>query len=382
MCAAACAILLTLVGCGSDPPPVADGGEFERFASNPVIEPGFGLYAGGPTVDSVSDPDVLYDESLEKWRMWFAVSYFEGEEFYTGIMHAESTDGLSWSVNSELALSHGTSSSAWDYTSTETPSVVIDPDADAAERYKLYYSGGNVNENPLGGYPRFQIGAAVSSDGYTYTRIPAAESPYGEAGLVFRVEDSMPAYADRVADGVIADPEVRLDAGTFQLWFTVIGLDGSDGDVAGGIGYATSSDGIQWLPDAANPIDSIKRFTDDFTAQPSALERSDGTYELWYNADLPSEQSGYQIGANATLGFWRATGTSPTSFSLPEERAFALDPDEDLEKWGLAVGVDVIRHNGQTRLYYGSLADTEATTFPGNPFDFTYVLSMAIPRGE
>lgn len=371
-----------LAGCGSDPLPVVDSGEFERFASNPVIEPGFPVRTGGPTVDSVSDPDVIYDESLGLWRMWFAASYFEGDDFFTGIMHAQSVDGLSWSVSPGLALSHAASATSWDYTSTETPSVVIDPAADPGERYRLYYSGGNVNVDPLGGYPRFQIGAAVSADGYTFTRIAAAESPYGVSGLVLRVEDTLPAYAGQVSTGVAADPEVKRANETFQLWFTIIGLDSTDADVAGGIGFATSTDGVWWTADAANPIDSIKRFDDDFTAQPTALERSDGTYELWYNADVPSELTEYDIGPNGTLGFWRAIGASPTSFSLPADRAFAVDAHDPLESRGLAVGIDVARRNGQTRLYYASLADTEAATFPGNPFEFTYVLSVALQRSD
>ena len=374
-------ILAWLTSCAPPDPP-EDSGTFERLDANPILKPGFAAYPGGPTVDSVSDPDVLFDENLGLWRMWFAVSYFEpAGDFFTGIMHAESADGFSWDVTPGLALAHAADSSAWDYTSTETPSVVIDAGADPAERYRLYYSGGNIQTSALGDYPRFQIGGAVSADGYTFTRIAAADSPYGVEGLVLRVEDSLPAYAGRATTGVVADPEARIGNGSYELWFTVIGLDSQDRDVAGGIGFATSPNGTSFTAYSGNPLDSVKRFEEDFTAQPSVLRRDDGTYELWYNADLPDELDRRDIGPNGTIGFWRATGPSATGPAPPSVRAFAYHPNDPLEERGFSVGADVVRRNGVTRLYYGSLADTEAVTFPDNPFGFTYILSVAMDSG-
>jgi predicted GH43/DUF377 family glycosyl hydrolase len=384
--ASAGALLIAVLGsCGTNPAPTEKADGWNRHAANPIITAGIPVYPGGPTAISVSDPDVIYDEISGAFRMWFAVAYFDGpagnEELFTAVKHAESQDGFSWTVSDEPALTAATSSDAWDYTSTETPSVVVDPNASAENRYRLYYGGGNVNVDPLGDYPRFQIGCATSTDGYTFTRISATDSPYGEEGLVLRVEDSLPAYSGtsggEVTTGAIADPEVELVADEFLLWFTVIGLDSSDNDVAGGIGLARSTDGVLWSPDAENPIDSIKRFGDDPTFQPSVVVHDSGSYDLWYNADLPSEVSGADLGPNGTIGFFKAEGSAPDSFSLPTERSLVYDPDYSLERRGFSVGVDAIVTDGLTRLYYGSLADSAVVDFPENPWEFTYVLCAA-----
>lgn len=379
--------MLLFAACGGDPELPEHADEWTRYAQNPVIEPGCPVYPGGPTAISVSDPDVLYDPLTETWRMWFAVGYFDADQFFAAIKAAESSDGFTWELDEELALDHAGATDAWDYTSTETPSVVIDPHAPAEERYRLYYSGGNINQDPLGDdYPRFQIGAAHSPDGRSFTRVSAADSPYGEDGLVLRVEDSMPAYAPGgsgsdvgiVTTGVVGDPELALVDGELLMWFTVIGLDADDGDVDGGIGLARSSDGISWTADQGNPIASVRRGPMDFTAQPSAVVLPESGYELWYNADYPTEIDHLGLGPNATIGFWRASGTSPTSFTRPSLRSIVYNPDNDLERDGFSVGVDAVLNDGTTRIYYGSLAATSHIDFADNPFDFTYVINVAV----
>ncbi len=379
--------LLLFAACGSAPELPEQADTWTRYAQNPVITPGFAVYPDGPVAISVNDPDVLYDTLTGTWRMWFAVGYFARNEFFTAIKAAESSDGFSWVVDEDLALDHAAADDAWDYTSTETPCVVIDPEASTEERYRLYYSGGNINEDPLGeDYPRFQIGVAYSSDGRSFTRVASAASPYGKEGLVFRVEDSMPAYAPGgsgsdvgiVTTGVVGDPELAIVDGELLMWFAVIGLDADDGDVDGGIGLARSSDGITWTADTGNPISSVRRGSMDFTAQPSVVVRPESDYELWYNADYPSEVDNLGLGPNATIGFWRATGTSPTELTRPSLRSIVCDPDSDLERDGFSVGVDAVLHDGTTRIYYGSLAATSHIDFTGNPFDFTYVINLAV----
>lgn len=89
-----------------------------------------------------------------------------------------------------------------------------------------------------------RIGLAISRDGRTFTRLPAQESPYGAAGLVLRVQESLPGLAE-LAGGILADPEVHLIDGVYHLWFSSCAHDASDRPLAFGISHATSSEGIR-----------------------------------------------------------------------------------------------------------------------------------------
>ncbi len=372
--------LVLFIGSCNKENPLRDNTRWERYFNNPVVLPGCIAEEDYTTV-SVSDPCVIYDTSAQMFKMWFAVGWFEGDLFRTGIKYAESRSGTIWNIFEGLALSSIDNPDAWDYTSVETPMVVKVYNDSASAEYWMWYSGGNIMTDPLGeDYPRFKIGAAVSSDGVSFSRIEAAISPYSERGLSLIAEDAFPGLPS-VKTGVVADPSVVLIDSLFFMWFTAIGLDENDGDVDGGICGAFSADGIHWTPLQNNPLQSLKRSWEDFAAQPSVLyDTEDSIFQMWFNADYPHEIE--ETGMNGTTGFWHATSKDGISWHVNREkgRDFQYIQKSDREMHGLTVGTCVFQHNDMYIMYFGSLAHKRFSQSFDNPWKYTHAIGLATAR--
>lgn len=375
-------ILLIFASCGKENinEPIIEDSLWTRNEENPIIKAGFEAI-DGHTAISVSDPSVLFDEEENKWKMWVAVGWFEGEQFKTGIKYAESSEGTSWSIHPEICLRPSSSPSSWDYTSVETPMVVKVEGNPSDKKYLMWYSGGNITVNPLGeDYPRFQIGLAYSSDGITFNKISEPESPYQQEGLVFKVEDAFPSFPS-VETGIVADPSVIYENGVFKMWFTSIGLTINDEDVDGGVGYAESVDGINWTASAQNPLQSLKRINEDFVAQPAVVYNSQsGQYDMWFNADYEHELE--EVGMNGTIGFWYAHSEDGLNWTVDRDngRDFKYAKNIQSEEYGLTVGCFPIYRNNTLIMYYGVLSSGQS--FSGNPWPYVHAISSAIRDNE
>jgi hypothetical protein len=375
-------LLLALVAFQScdnnDPNSTREYSRWDRFSGNPLILAGFDVEPGKVAL-SVSDPSVMYDRQDSTWKMWFATGWFEGDEFKTGVKYAESTDGADWVIHQALSLKGSKNDNDWDYTSVETPMVLKVPVDNNGFEYLMWYSGGNININPLGeDYPRFQIGMAISSNGVVFDKIDVTDSPYGIEGLVFKVEDAFPNLPG-VATGVVADPAVVYNNGIFYMWFSSIGLTANDEDIDGGISHATSVDGINWEPSANNPIQSLKRMNEDFAAQPSVLyDENSGLYEMWFNADYPNELN--EVGMNGSNGFWYATSMDGIEWTVKREkgRDFLFSSNLKYEKHGITVGCSVLQNDGNYHMFYGGLAGSSYNTGFENPWPYLHVINKAI----
>ncbi|MBU1487047.1 hypothetical protein KKH56_03240, partial [bacterium] len=148
------------------------------------------------------------------------------------------------------------------------PSVVFD-----GNKYHLWY----VSQS---GAQR-SINYARSTDGITYEAYPG--NPVLQDGI------------GEVWDGEwVSQPSVVYDGTTFQMWYS-----GYDGNTLR-IGYATSTDGVSWNKDAANPVLDLGTsgsFDDGGVSSPSVLY--DGTvYHMWY--------TGYD-GTNMRIGYATST---------------------------------------------------------------------------
>ncbi len=302
---------------------------------------------------AIGDPDVLYDKDTGMWHLWYqtgrASSYTSSDNRMV-IRHAQSKDaGSNWMVDSEPALTLPEDSSAWDANYSETPSVVYDPNAPADRRYKLYYSGAS-GMHPLG-FPDYQIGLAISADGRNFTRIPASESPYHQAGLVLRAADALPDVKN-LAGGIVADPEVQLIDGIYHLWFSSFANDADNRFLAFGISHATSADGIHWKASPNNPIPSLRNSDNAGGQQPSVAWNSElERWEMWFTSDTDKETAQIPSAFNPSLGFWRATSkdaiTWEVDYSAPRDvywRPASLDENNGLLTGGEVVIVDGIRH--------------------------------------
>src|SRR6185295_2031548 len=165
---------------------------------------------------------------------------------------------------------------AWDHVNTETPSVVYD-----GTRYVMAYSGAAGAFTGCT-FPGYAIGIATSTDGKTFTRIPAAMSPHGKDGLSLLGSDVYPS----AGGAIVADPELVLLGGTYHLWFSSFACGGTScaSVVDYGIGHATSTDGIHWSGIDA-PVRTLLRASADTKtggAQPSVIyDDVHCRWEMW-----------------------------------------------------------------------------------------------------
>lgn len=337
-------------------------GEWQRHPSNPILSPGFEVWPGGPRALAIADPSVMFDDDDQIWKMWFACLW-QDNGARLGIKYADSRDGVSWAVQDGLAFSPPDDSSAWDATQVETPSVLKLASAPPDQRYALYYAGGNVNEQRLGGgYPFFQVGLAYSADGRQFTRLPGDGSPYGLPGLVLHGRDMLPG----AADGLIADPEVKLNEGVLHMWTTSLGFDTSHRPIQSGISHATSADGIKWIPSANNPLPTLHRSIDGVAGQPSVVwnDALQG-WEMWFTDDSTLDALRVWGQQSATVGFWYAFSTDGLTWSRAPraQRNFEWSAGLRSESRGLITGVAVVLVGDQYRMYYSAYTDDPA---PGN----------------
>lgn len=372
--------LLTILSCDKENTIPSSNQDLNwiRDNTNPILKAGFDAMPG-KTALSVSDPSFIFDAQENKWKMWIAIGWFENEQFKTGIKYAESVDGINWDVHDKICLKPSNISTAWDFTSVETPMVLKLESNPTEKKYIMWYSGGNITINPLGeDYPRFQIGMAYSADGITFNKISESDSPYQQEGLVLRVEDAFPSLPS-VSTGIVADPSVIFHDNKLKMWFTSIGLTENDEDVDGGICYAESEDGINWLADNANPIQSLKRISEDFVAQPTVLfNKANSEFEMWFNADYESELT--EVGMNGTIGFWHAHSADGKNWIVNREngRDMIYGSNLDSEKYGLTVGCSVLHINGEYVMIYGGLASKELSQTFENPWPYLHVINRAI----
>jgi len=98
-------------------------------------------------------------------------------------------------------------------------------------------------------------------------------------------------------------PPSLKEGGTYPLWYT-----GDDG-ITPRIGHATSSDGITWVKDSANPVLDIGPPGDWdwlYVYGPSVAAYND-VYLLWYSGGTLPEawQAGYALSSNGSDWTWQ-----------------------------------------------------------------------------
>jgi hypothetical protein len=289
------------------------------------------------------------------WHLWYQTGRaraYTDDDTRMVIRHAHSPDGAAWTVDAEPALALPEDTAAWDALFTETPSVVYDPDAPTDRRYKLYYSGAS-EQHPLG-FPRYHIGLALSADGRTFRRLPAAESPYREAGLILRVADLLPDI-EGLSDGVVADPEAQLIGGVYHLWCSSFAHDAEGNFLAFGISHATSSDGVHWRPSPDNPIPSLRNADNVGGQQPSvAWNPALARWEMWFTSDTDDEVNQIPSTFNPALGFWMATSPDALLWEVDygAPRDVYWQPGSPYEEHGLLTGGEVVIVDGTRHLFY------------------------------
>lgn len=223
-----------------------------KYASNPVFT---------ATVDweqgSIGHPHVIKDGTT--YEMW----YGPNDE---RIGYAWSSDGIHWTKYANNPVLEGTPG-AWDEGGVGAPFVIKLGPSD----YRMWYQSGG------------RIGYATSTNGVEWTKhispvlTPGPDGAWDDSG--------------------VWDPNVLYQGGLYHMWYA-----GYDGDTFR-IGYASSSDGINWNKSASNPVLSFGapgEWDEGGVSEPNVL--FDGVlYRMWFSgwqSGWQNQQRGYATSLN------------------------------------------------------------------------------------
>ena len=167
---------------------------------------------------------------------------------------------------------------SWDDLAVFTPTVLF-----INGEYKMWYSANDGD--------RFRVGYATSPDGIAWTKADSI-NPVFDVGAPGRWDDY----------GVYAN-SIIYDGNIYKMWYSGFN---AQGEQHFQIGYATSSDGINWTKaDSINPILTFGApgsWDDNDVIDPSVI--FDGQiYHMWYTGGNDAVFRGFQIGyATSTDG--------------------------------------------------------------------------------
>lgn len=189
---------------------------FTKSGNNPVLQPS----ASAAWDDGeVFSPSVVYVSSYKMWYTGYNPSTGSAIGYATGV--TSTPPNVTWTkYASNPVLTKGAPGS-WDDQGVAFPTVIYDG------TYKMWYTGTGSGVR--------KIGYATSTDGITWNK--SASNPVLTPGS--------PGSWDA---GQVSNPTVFKLASTYHMWYSA-GL-----TTSGGIGHATSTDGIVWVKDPANPV--------------------------------------------------------------------------------------------------------------------------------
>jgi predicted GH43/DUF377 family glycosyl hydrolase len=232
-----------------------------KYEGNPVLIE----TAGGWDASGTGFPSVIFSEG--RYRLW----YESGWPYRIG--YASSSNGISWEKHSNAPVLVKGESGKWDSGHVVGPHAIFHDGV-----YKMWYIGIRHRYNTTDGA---SIGYATSTDGIhwnKYTNNPVL----------------IPGPAGSWDSKCLWDSCVVTEGDNYKKWYS--GYDGSNFR----IGYATSTDGINWVKYPGNPVLDIGppgSWDSRFIYLPDVIFNGN-FYEMWY--------SGYD-GSNLGIGYATST---------------------------------------------------------------------------
>ncbi|MBU1752430.1 T9SS type A sorting domain-containing protein [bacterium] len=294
-------------------------------------------HTAGPVLDlGVSD-------SLDDTGVSGAAVVFDGTVYhmcYTGydgnnmrIGYATSTDGVAWHKDESNPVLNLGATDFWDNAGVMSPSVLYD-----GILYRMWYTGYDgskmkigyaIGERPSPAYLNSQVewvkypanlnlgtdtshpSVLFNGDKYHAWYVTDNGINYAKStdGVVWEEYPSNPVLTDG-SDGewdrdFVSQPSVVYDGALYRMWFT--GYDGSNMK----IGYATSTDGVDWHKHTINSVLDlgINGSWDDAGVSGPSVLYFDGLYRMWFTGyDGSNMRIGY---ATSTDGMdWNKYGTN------------------------------------------------------------------------
>jgi predicted GH43/DUF377 family glycosyl hydrolase len=268
-----------------------DGVNWTRY-EQPVLEPRPGNWDS----NGVGSPEVILDGDTLK--MWYVNVTPSGPGKDIG--YATSVDGINWD-RLDAPVLQGGNSAEWDGSFLLGAGSIIKED----NIYKMWYLGGN------GTFPNpavIQTGMATSTDGINWMKYDdpsTANPPFQLSDPVLKV--GTPGSFDDIralGDGVL------LTESGYEMWYT----GEKDSPRIQAIGYATSTDGIEWQKYEQNPVlSSSGNWAYEFTA-PSVIKDS-SQYRMWF--------TGFSSGPVGRIGY--ATSSFTTGIDESNEQDLNFD---------------------------------------------------------
>lgn len=286
---------------------------FTKKSGNPVMTPGSSTSWDKETIGFGS---VIYYNN--KYHMWYTGGSTSDLLYRWRIGHATSDDGITWIKDPNNPVLVEGPSGSWEEHFVHNPKVMV-----INNTFHMWYTG-HKNKYSKG---NFKIGHATSTDGSNWTK--DSNNPVLTTGTAGTWENSWICIGD------------VLDAGTkYHLWYS--GADTLSGWVK--IGHATSTDGLTWTKDPANPV-LVAEGSGSWEYQrvelPSVL--FDGAvYHMWYSAGI--SQLRWKIGhATSANGFiWTKDPLNPVL--IP-------GPTGAWDSYSVA-GMSVLSSGGKYKMWY------------------------------
>ena len=225
-----------------------DGVEWTIDTASPVLAPG---PEGAWDSEWLSPGAMIYDDGV--FHLWFQGCHRERPAVPCSVGYATSPDGSVWTKYPENPVLGTGPAGSFDEHSLKPGSVVFSNGA-----YRMWYE---AMDKPSG---NSAIGYAESFDKISWTRHPTP------------VVDSGPDADSDWDYWTVGTPSVVYDGSGYQMWYS-----GSEHGIVGSIGYAWSSNGIEWSKYPDNPV--INGDLVGGASDPVVL--FDGlTYHMWYVA--------------------------------------------------------------------------------------------------
>lgn len=174
--------------------------------------------------------------------------------------YATSLDGINWTKRNNPVIIGG----SWDFQMVATSVVKVN------NLYYLYYYGK--------GSGNFKVGLATSSDGINWTK--------HQGNPIMSVTKNWENLG-------ISSPSVIYENGIFKMVYGNVGV-----TVNNAIGYATSTDGINWNKDINNPFFDISKTHNSWASKDIAYPnyvKIGNEYRVYYSG-LANNSSLYRIG--------------------------------------------------------------------------------------